>query len=99
MRAPRWDRGAAEEKSKVIKPRFSNPRAPETQDLVAQLDASRCQLDHWTALLERAAALRDRMAAHSPLDPIQDLIEIERDAAELRLLLSFESFKARRSRR
>jgi hypothetical protein len=95
---PRWERGGAEEQSKLDKPRFSNPHAPLTQDLVAQLEASRCKLHHLTALLERAVALRDRMAAHSPLDPIQDLIEIERDAAELRLLLDFEAMKARRAR-
>jgi hypothetical protein len=99
MATPRSERGAAEEKSKVIKPRFSNPRAPQTQDLVAQLEVARCKLDRRTDILERAADLRDRMAAYSPLDPIGDLIEIERDAAELRLLLNHEAFMARRARR
>jgi hypothetical protein len=51
-----------------------------------------------TELLEGAAALRDRIAHHLPTDSIADLIEIERDAAEVKLLLRYAAFKERRRR-
>jgi phytoene dehydrogenase-like protein len=77
-----------------------NTPPPTSFERCAQeLAYSRGKISAWTELLERAEALRERIAHHFPTDSISELIEIERDAAKLRLLLNYEAFMARRARR